>query len=177
MDKTYRAKIEPGLGRVRACRRRGGSAQDVCKLLGISPPTLRKYLRLAEDGDEEYLPLKHAYEGIGEDGLTDEERVELALYKACTGYVTTVKKHVKLKNIEYDPQTGKKLREWEEMAEVPDEVHVPASIMAQRFYLMNRLPERWQVKVRDDSGDMDRAGVIVIPDLSMDDGEPSGPLC
>ena len=172
MDKTYRAKIEPRLSEIGQCRRRGGTAQDVCGLLGVSPPTLRKYLRLAES-DGEYMPLKRAYEGIGEDGLTDEERVEQALYKACTGYITTVKKQVKLKNVEYDPQTGKKLREWEEMAEVPEQLHVPASIMAQRFYLMNRLPERWQVKVRDDAGDMDRGGVIVIPDLTQD-GEPSG---
>ena len=175
MDKTYRAKIEPRLADVRQCRRRGGTAQDVCRLLGVSPPTLRKYLRLAESS-EEYLPLRRAYESIGEDGLTDEERVEQALYKACTGYVTTVIKQVKLKNVEYDPQTGKKLREWEEICEVPEQVHVPASIMAQRFYLMNRLPERWQVKVRDDGGDMDRGGVIVIPDLSAD-GDTSGLLC
>lgn len=175
MDKTYRAKIEPRLADVRQCRRRGGTAQDVCRLLGVSPPTLRKYLRLAESS-EEYLPLRRAYEGIGEDGLTDEERVEQALYKACTGYVTTVSKQVKLKNVEFDPQTGKKLREWEEICEVPEQVHVPASIMAQRFYLMNRLPERWQVKVRDDGGDMDRGGVIVIPDLSAD-GDTSGLLC
>ncbi|MBR4304977.1 MAG: hypothetical protein IKT81_06570 [Clostridia bacterium] len=175
MDKTYRAKIEPRLADVLQCRRRGGTAQDVCRLLGVSPPTLRKYLRLAESS-EEYLPLRRAYEGIGEDGLTDEERVEQALYKACTGYVTTVSKQVKLKNVEFDPQTGKKLREWEEICEVPEQVHVPASIMAQRFYLMNRLPERWQVKVRDDGGDMDRGGVIVIPDLSAD-GDTSGLLC
>ncbi|MBR5903079.1 MAG: hypothetical protein IKZ15_02500 [Clostridia bacterium] len=175
MDKTYRAKIEPRLAEVGQCRRRGGTAQDVCRLLGVSPPTLRKYLRLAESS-EEYLPLRRAYEGIGEDGLTDEERVEQALYKACTGYVTTVSKQVKLKNVEFDPQTGKKLREWEEICEVPEQVHVPASIMAQRFYLMNRLPERWQVKVRDDGGDMDRGGVIVIPDLSAD-GDTSGLLC
>ena len=175
MDKTYRAKIEPRLAEVGQCRRRGGTAQDVCRLLGVSPPTLRKYLRLAERS-EEYLPLRRAYEGIGEDGLTDEERVEQALYKACTGYVTTVSKQVKLKNVEFDPQTGKKLREWEEICEVPEQVHVPASIMAQRFYLMNRLPERWQVKVRDDGGDMDRGGVIVIPDLSAD-GDTSGLLC
>jgi len=159
-DKTYRSRIEPRIQTVLGLRRQGATARQVSEALGISQPTLRKYLRQAREGREEFLPLLRAYEGSDEGTLTDEQRVEQALFNACTGYVTTVKKQVKLKHTEYDPQTGKKVREWEEMAEVPDEIHVPASIMAQRFYLMNRLPERWQVKVREDSGDEDRAGVM-----------------
>ena len=173
MDKIYRTRIEPNLELIRDCRAAGGTAREVCERISVSQPTLRKYLRLAEAGEGEYGALKAAFEGKAPESAepTPEMRVEQALYNACCGYTATVKKHYKLKQAEYDPVTGKKLREWEELREALDEVHVPAGIMAQKFYLMNRLPERWQVKLREDGGDELTGGVIVIPDILDDGGE------
>ena len=176
LDKLYRAKIKPNLPAVRECRQSGGTAADVCRLISVSPPTLRKYLRLAREGREEYSELSEAYDGSApresaEEELTPEMLVERALYSACCGYSATVKKHYKLKQVEFDPLSGKKLREWEELKEATDEVHVPASIMAQKFYLMNRLPERWQVKLGANGGEELSAGVIVIPDIAFGDCE------
>lgn len=176
LDKLYHAKIKPNLPAVRECRASGGTAAEVCRLISVSPPTLRKYLRLAREGNREYSELSEAYDGhrpdesAAEEEVTPEMLVERALYSACCGYTATVKKHYKLKQVEFDPQSGKKLREWEELKEATDEVHVPASIMAQRFYLMNRLPERWQVKPAAVGEDM-TAGVIVIPEIAFDDCE------
>ena len=175
LDKLYRTKIQPNLSAVRECRQSGGTAGEVCSLLSVSPPTLRKYLRLAREGREEYSELAQAYDGSasresGGEELSPEVLVERALYSACCGYTATVKKHYKLKQVEFDPQSGKKLREWEELREATDELHVPASIMAQKFYLMNRMPERWQVKPVTAGEDM-TAGVIVIPDIAFGDCE------
>lgn len=163
MDRTYINKIAPRLDDIRQARAQGAAAGEVSRLIGVSQPTLRKYLKLAEAQDSPYRGLAKAYAGI-EDVPCEEQRVEEALYKACTGYIAVVKKHYKVKKVEYDQVTGKKIRETEEIVEADDEVHVPASIMAQKFYLMNRLPERWQVKLREDE-DGEAAGVIVIPEV------------
>ena len=167
MEKVYACKIVPNLDRIKSARQNGETAEKICKMIGVSVPTLRKYLDRARKGNSEYIPLMYAYDGR-EHILSEEEQVEQALYKACTGYTAVVKKNYKLKHIEYDSTTGKKVREWEEIVQADDEVHVPGGIMAQKFYLMNRLPERWQVKLREDGDGEEPAGVIVIPDIVRD---------
>lgn len=70
--------------------------------------------------------------------------MEDALYQRATGYTTTVEKQVKCKQVDYDPDTGKKLREWEEMRPVQEQVHVPGNMTALQFWLKNRKPDCWQ---------------------------------
>lgn len=75
------------------------------------------------------------------------DEVEGALYRKCLGYTVPVKKLYKLRKVEYDEATGRKIAEREELAEGFEEVHVPADTAAQKFWLVNRMPERWQNKV------------------------------
>ena len=97
-----------------------------------------------------------------------------ALYKKAIGYTVSVNKTYKLKRTEYDPDTGKKLREYEELATGADESHIPADVRAGSFWLKNRQPEMWS----DKTGMPEResaTGEIEIPDADLigsdDEGE------
>ncbi len=79
--------------------------------------------------------------------------VENATHALALGYTVPVKKTFKLRRVEYDPDTGKKLREYEELATGYDEVHVPANVNAQKFWLGNRKPDVWRDKQKDENND------------------------
>jgi hypothetical protein len=61
-----------------------------------------------------------------------------ALHRKAVGYTAPVKKTYKLKRVEYDPDSGKKLSEYEELQTGIDEAHVPADTRAEIFWLQNR---------------------------------------
>lgn len=73
--------------------------------------------------------------------------VENALLKKCFGYNTQVKKNMKVKRTEYNE--GFKVKEYEEIIEVYDEVHIPADTTAQIFWLKNRKPDKWREKPKE----------------------------
>ncbi len=96
-----------------------------------------------------------------------------AVYKKATGYnVSTTKTH-KLKHIDYDPTTGKKLREYEELAEGTDIDYVAPDLRAGIFWLKNRQPERWSE--RGAAYESLEGGVVELPnadtiDYCIEDG-------
>lgn len=159
MKSIYEKKIAPSLETIRQAAAEGAALHTVAARVGVSPATLKKYLQLGRQGQAQYAPLAQAF-----DACIPESEVEKSLYKACTGYTTQVVKHYKVKRVEYDEVTGKKIREHEELVEAKDQVYVPANISAQKFYLVNRLPERWGAKPTAE-GDDGKAGVIVIPEI------------
>lgn len=69
-----------------------------------------------------------------------------ALYKKACGYSVKVNKTYKLKRVDYDPDTGKKIREYEELCVGADENYIPADVKASSFWLKNRQPNRWSDK-------------------------------
>lgn len=72
--------------------------------------------------------------------------VENALLKKAMGYNAEVKKTFKVRIIDYDPDTGRKIKEHEELKTGIDEVHIPADTTAQIFWLKNRRPDKWRDK-------------------------------
>ena len=88
-----------------------------------------------------------------------------SLYKKAMGYNVSLKKTYKLKRIDFDPDTGKKIREYEELATGIDESHIPADLRAETFWLKNRQGDRWGDEgVRYDSDcDEDEGGVVEMP--------------
>ncbi len=70
--------------------------------------------------------------------------VEDAIYKRARGYKVAVRKTYKVKRVEYDPETGKKTSEREELESGLDEVVVPADVRAGAYWLVNRDPARWR---------------------------------
>ena len=72
--------------------------------------------------------------------------VENAFLKKTQGYNVQVLKNIKVKHIEYDVETGRKVSETEELREVYDEIHVPADTAAQIYWLKCRKPDKWREK-------------------------------
>ena len=76
-------------------------------------------------------------------------RVEEALYRRARGYKVKLKKSFKIKVVEYDPDTGKKVREGEDLRDGFEEVHIPADVRVCAYYLNNRDPARWREHPRE----------------------------
>lgn len=115
----------------------GATDAEIAAKIGISRKTLYEWAK-------KFPQLGKALER-GRKRSNDE--VEAALYKKCLGYTVKVKKTFKLRRVEYDEATGRKVGEREELVTGEDEVHVPADVGAQKFWLTNREPERWSNKV------------------------------
>ena len=160
----YETHVLPNLERIEKWAKEGATAKDIAAKLKIAYSTLRKYIDLGQDGDGRYAALSAAFAQACE---VPDEQVENALFKSCLGYNAQIVKHYKLKTVEYDPETGKRIREVETLVEARDEVHVPANTAAQMFWLANRRPDRWKYKPQETDDDKDsERGVIMIPGVS-----------
>ena len=150
-----------GLEYVRRLAEEGSSDEEMALSCGITPAKLRSWKRL-------YPEFCAAIE-LGRSGA--DYAVVQSLYKKATGYSVKLNKTVKLKRVDYDPDTGKKIREYEELATAVDESYIPPDLRAETFWLKNRQPERWQDKPeREGDGSEDGIGGIVeIPHADMID--------
>ena len=100
---------------------------------------------------------------------TADYAVVEALYKKAVGYNVSLSKTYKLKRIDYDPDTGKKIREYEELATGIDENYVPGDLKAETFWLKNRQPERWSEKPIFSQGEGEGGGVVQLPEADSID--------
>lgn len=125
---------EEGLLRIQGWARDGLTDKDISKNLRVGASTLREW-------KGKFPQIREALR-VGKDSA--DRVVENALYKSACGYTVTVKKPVKVKLVDYDPKTGKKIRETETWKLVEEELHFPAQVTAQIFWLKNRKPEQWR---------------------------------
>ena len=93
-----------------------------------------------------------------------------AVYKRAVGYNVLTKKTHKLKHIDFDPVTGKKIREYEELAVADDEDYIPPDLRASIFWLKNRQPERWSEK--GIGVEMSEGGIVELPQADTIDPVP-----
>lgn len=151
----YASHVEPKLMLIEAWARDGLSMEQIAHNCGVADSTFRSY-----------VPLQPALSAALSRGreVCDVE-VENALHKKAMGYNAKIKKHYKVKRIEYDPDTGKKVSEREELVEVEDEVHVPADTEAQKWWLSNRDKlGKWRYKPEPKVEESDNdTGVIELP--------------
>jgi hypothetical protein len=98
------------------------------------------------------------------------KKVEDALYRRACGYKVRLKKSFKLKRVDYDPDTGKKVTEKEVLEPGFEEVHIPADVRVCAYYLNNRDPARWSEHPREE-GEEALCGVVDYPPLA----EPTCP--
>lgn len=89
--------------------------------------------------------------------------VEEALFRRACGYQIAVKKVFKLKQVDYDDQTGKKLSEREVLEVGEEEEHIPADVRVCAYYLNNRSPDRWQEHPEAEEEATEAGGVVLIP--------------
>lgn len=165
----YETHVLPFLDKIEKMARKGATAKEIAKKLNVAYSSFKKYMDLGRKGDQRYADLAALYAQACEE---PDDNVEASLYKLSTGYTTEVIKHYKIKRIEYDPDTGKRIAEYEELVPAKDEVHVPANVMAQRFWLTNRRGDRWKNEPANASSAADdEGGVIVIPAVEEASGE------
>lgn len=74
-----------------------------------------------------------------------------------------MKRAFKVKRVEYDEQTGRKVREYEEIETADEEQFIPADVRAMIYYLDNRCRGRWSSKPEPEA--TDGGGVLIIPDV------------
>lgn len=130
--------LEPdGLLRIEGWARDGLTEEQIAKNMGVSRSTLSDY-------KVKYPDILRAIKNSKE--VADRE-VENALFNKATGYTVKLKKPMKVRHVEYDEQTGKKVAEYERIEYIEEEVHVPADTTAQIFWLKNRKPNEWRDKV------------------------------
>ena len=142
----YQEWQEPdGLLRLEAWARDGLTDLQIAKNCGISVKTLYEWKKRYGDI---CVALKRGKEVV-------DIEVENALFKRTQGYTVQLRKTFKVKVVEYDAQTGRKIAEREELQTGIDEVHIPADTTAQIFWLKNRKPEQWRAKPDVDMADKD----------------------
>lgn len=115
--------------------RDGLTDEQIWNKLGISKDTFYSYKNKYSDFSDS---LKKGKEVV-------DTEVENALLKKALGSKETLKKAVKLKQVIYS-DAGKKLKEFEEIVMVEEEVLITPDTTAQIFWLKNRKPGVWRDK-------------------------------
>lgn len=143
-----------GLERVRKLAEEGLSDREIAERAGVEYSVFKVWKR-------KYQKLYDAIE-LGRQEA-DFSVVE-ALYKKATGYSVKTNKTHKLKRIDYDPDTGKKVKEYEELAVGVDENYVLPDLKAEIFWLKNRQPQKWAEKESAGADDgYPESGIVEIP--------------
>ncbi len=155
-DKFSLWKETFGLEELRCFASNGLSDEELAIRIGIGLSLFRRWKK-------KYSEFREAIE-LGR--READFAVVKALYKKATGYNVSLSKTYKLKRVDYDPETGKKLREYEELATGIDETYVPADLRAETFWLKNRQPEAWsegkEKNICEEAG-----GIIEIPEADL----------
>ena len=160
----YDSHVAPHLDRITKWAEAGASQAEIAGKLGLAVSTFKPYLSKGDKGEEPYTDLSDCFRTACE---ISDDTVQAALYKSALGYNAPVRKTFKLKEVVYDEDTGRKIREYERLETATDEVHVPANVTAQMFWLANRMGNRWKYKPEPDSDDdgNESTGVVELPSV------------
>ena len=158
-DKKYLEWLEKyGLEHLRSLAEEGIEESEIATRVGIE-------LKLFAKWKKKYPEFADALTL----GRADSDfHVIRALYKKATGFNVGLKKTYKLKRVEFDPQTGKKLREYEELATGMDETFIPGDLSAEKYWLECRRGDRWGGKdIEDETDGGGEFGVLLMPDADL----------
>lgn len=136
MRKVDQWLTEDGLIKIQGWARDGLIDKDIAHNIGVGYSTLREWKKLYPEIGEALRKGKEVVDRI----------VENALYKSAIGFMQKIKKPVRIKEVEYDPKTGKKIRESEKWVQVEEEIYIAPQVTAQIFWLKNRKPDQWREK-------------------------------
>ena len=157
----YESHVAPFLDKIKLWAESGASQNEIADKLGLATSTFKLYLAKGDKGEKPYVDLSDCLRQSAE---IPDDNVQAALYKSALGYNAKVAKNFKVKEIEYDPETGRKISEKEKLVTAFDEVHVAANVTAQMFWLANRRPNNWKYKPEPVNGDEDNGtGVVMLP--------------
>lgn len=121
--------------------------EELAPKMGVVPSTYYKWLK-------DYPEISEAVTRgrKGAQARAANEAVQKSLYDRCLGGAFTVEKGYKVRDVEYD-ERGRKIRETEHIELVKETVYVPADVQAMKFWLTNRMPDKWRNKT-ELSGDL-----------------------
>lgn len=148
-----------GIEKIKAWARDGITEENIAKKMSIAYSTLKEW--------KKKFPSISAALKRGKE-IVDIE-VENSLFKKATGHKVSVKKAFKVKRTEYDPVSGKKIREEERIEYGYDEVYIPPDTLAMIYWLNNRKPNEWRNK-RDNCvvEDNENNGVVLLAPVDME---------
>ncbi len=153
--------VLPNAARIEHWARMGATAKEIAEKLGVSYSVFKSYLARGKKGEKDYSDFSASFTQAC---APADDEVEAALFKLATGYTLDLQKTFKVRCVEYDPKTGRKVREYEELRQGVDQAHVSANAQAQMFWLTNRRKDRWEyrpVSIRNaDNGE--EVGVMLL---------------
>lgn len=152
MRSKYETHIAPYLDDIKRWMSDGATMKEVAAKLDVSYSVFKKYVSLAEKGDEKYKDLKAPFTQ-GKDYADDQ--VEAALFQRACGYTYTDRFYKRVR----DPDTG----EYEMILYREEEKHMPADPTSATFWLTNRRPDTWKYKREDKVEITSESGVIMMP--------------
>lgn len=138
----------------------GALVRDFCKAMGISYGTYENWLK-----NETFANAITRARDVFH--RTTVRTVENALVKRASGYEFTKERAEKAsrKTVEYDPQTGKKVREYygepQLVAMSKETIQVAPDVDAAKFVLTNMEPDRWKQR-QDITAAIDVVRPIVV---------------
>jgi hypothetical protein len=127
----YETNVQPFLENIEWWLQQGATIEEIAGRLDLAQSSIKLYLAKGRAGEKPYSDFSSLFDKVH---VNLDDSVEAALYKKTQGYNAKVAKNVKVKCVDYDEVTGKKIREYEEIKEVFDEVHIPADTNAQIFW-------------------------------------------
>lgn len=154
---------EEGLAILAGWARNGLTKEEIAHNCGCSLSTLKDWCK-------KYPSISTAITRAREEA---DIIVENALFKSTQGYTVRLAKTYKLKRVEFDKETGRKVLEQEYLAEGFEETHVPANERAQEFWLKNRKPDVWRDKPAEEDKDGDTSVEVTfdVDEEELPDGE------
>ena len=164
----YNTHVKPYLDQISRWIQNGASLDEVADKLHISKSTLSLYLKKGREGDARYSDFSDCYARAC---VEPDDEVEAALFKLACGYTVDLQKTFKLKRSVFDPETGRKVEEYEELVTGIDQAHVAANVEAQKFWLANRRRDKWKYKPEPERSDDDFCGVIQLPPVMDPEGK------
>jgi len=124
---------QEGLEKIKGWAAQGLTVTEIAGNIGVKPKTLY-------DWRVKFPEFAAAMDAGKMDAVV---LVENALFRKCLGYTVEVLKTFKVREAKYDKQ-GKKISEKERLVQGVDQVHIPADVQAQKFFLTNRAPDDWK---------------------------------
>lgn len=114
--------------------RNGLTDAAIAKKMEITAPTLWRWKKKHEAIFNALARTKE---------IVDTE-VENKLHESCLGYTVTVREPVKIRTVKIKTGEGRIEEEHIEYAE--REIYIPPNVIAQKFWLANRIPTDWREK-------------------------------
>lgn len=127
---AYDEIIRPNFEKIEQLLRNGNTERQVAKLLKIGYSTWCKY-KDEKEGKSEFIELIKKSREEPVDNLIS------SMYMSGMGFTKVIKRQQKCKRVEYDPLTGKKLYEKEEMVPYEEEIYIPPNFQAAKYLIQN----------------------------------------